>query len=439
MSNEPMSNQTLKNLQQATHNVTHSQTPQEKIESLSKAFEMFSMETSRLEIAYNDLKEQFKNVNLELEDTNKALKGKILELDLLTYYLNSILSNISQGIIFIDLAGNITTYNRAAEKILQVKGSKVLFENFWTHFKDDLFGFSIHEVLESKKSYGTTLSTYITPKGEAIDLEIDTTIVLRDEDASKISIQGIIILFRDITEIRRLQSIALRNDRLKELGEMAAQVAHEIRNPLGGIKGFASLLKRDLEEQPALKQMAEYIVEGTDNLNRLVTQVLNYARPLLPQFEKVDLVKVLEEMKYHVEADANFNPDKIKLSIETDEKTAIIQIDPQLIKGALLNLMVNSLQAMPDGGKVILGLKISNGLAIITVSDTGIGIPAENLKKLYSPFFTTKTEGNGFGLAEVHKVVQAFEGTIEVESKVGKGTTFTIKLPLTDRGEYGNR
>lgn len=430
-----MSDRNLKNLRKATQEVTESQTQKEKMESLSKAFEMFSQETVRLEAAYTKLKKEFEEVNQELQETNAQLQNKVIELDLLTYYLNSILTNISQGILFIDQHGMVTTYNRAAEKILGIRGPKVMFSSFWENFTDEIFGFSLHEVLAKKKSPGLTFSTYRSPHNESFELEISTTFVLKDEDDSLVSTQGLIVLIRDITEIRRLQSIAMRNDRLKELGEMAAQVAHEIRNPLGGIKGFASLLKRDLKDLPDLQQMASFIVEGTDNLNRLVTQVLNFARPLQVHTEKIDLIAILEEIKQHMLADSTFEKQNITLLINSKEPRLFIHADPNLLKGALLNLIINSQQAMPDGGKITLGAKIdNNNNVILSITDTGCGISPEIIEKIFSPFFTTKVEGSGFGLTEVYKVIQAHGGNIEVDSKVGKGATFTINLPQTKRG-----
>lgn len=429
---------TMKNLQKAAKEVTGSITPQEKIESLSKAFEMFSEETARLEAAYAALKQQFKELNLELENTNQQLKKKVAELDAITIYLNNILGNISQGILFIDQNGSVITYNRAAENILEVESNKVLLSSFWDNFKDDLFGFSMHEALGTKNCPENNVSTFTSASGKSYELEIDTTLVSKETNHNSSSIveefaiptEGIIVLIRDITDIHHLQIAANRMDRMKELGEMAAQVAHEIRNPLGGIKGFASLLQRDLKDNPALQEMASYIIEGTDNLNRLVSQVLNYARPVQVHPEPTDIIALIKELQQHVLADASVDKDKVSISLDSTLDKMVIPLDPALFKSALLNLIVNSLQAMPNGGKITLGVLEKDNFVIVSVSDTGIGIPPENLEKIFSPFFTTKADGNGFGLAEVHKVIQGHDGSIDVTSETNKGTVFSIKLPL---------
>lgn len=431
-----MTKQRLKKLEQAANDVATGETPQKKIESLGKAFELFTLESAKLEKAYSELKQQFKDVNSALEESNQTLKVKLIELDAITYYLNSILSNMSQGILFIDFNGGVTTYNSAAEKILGLPGEDVLFHNFWVNFKDDLFGFSMRDALSSRTTTGTQYAVIDRPSQDPLEIEIETTIVIKREETQSATInamQGMIVLIRDITEIRRLQIAAHRNDRLKELGEMAAMVAHEIRNPLGGIKGFASLLYRDLADRPELQQMASYIIEGTDNLNHLVTTVLNYARPVKPEIEWVDLVGLAQDLCNHAKVDINLDP-RIEIKLKASNETILVPLDINLFRSALLNLMVNAVQAMPEGGQLTLILEKENEYVSISVVDTGSGISKENMKKLYTPFFTTRPQGNGFGLAEVLKIVQAHNATIEVDSTEGKGSTFTIKMPLKRKG-----
>jgi signal transduction histidine kinase len=321
--------------------------------------------------------------------------------------------------------------------MLEVEREVALFGIFWEIFPDDLFGFSMRESLASNQAPARTSITLNANQDNFRELEINVTFVLdkkngpenqknEDFDFNK----GVIILIQNMTEVRYLQRIANRNDRMKDLGEMAAMVAHEIRNPLGGIRGFASLLVRDLEQQPEMQQMAKYIVEGTDNLNRLVTDVLNYSRPIQLKFEKIDFISLVEEVKQHVLMDSSFSQN-IGILFLPQLKTLIVPMDAHFVKSALLNLIVNAIQAMPNGGDITINLKQKKNMAILEVIDTGIGILTENLEKIYTPFFTTKPQGHGFGLPEVYKIIKAHQGTIEVESTVGQGTTFIVKLPLT--------
>lgn len=424
-----MPDPSLIKLRQLTEELNRCETPEQKFEVLARAFEQYSLETAHLEKAHEELMEKFTQLSKEYSETNQILKTKLDELDSVNDYLTNLLFNMAQGLIFIDLKGNITTYNHRAEEILEVPIAKALYNTYWDVFSDEYFGFSMKLALSLKTAPSSTLLTL--PRDESgKELAIDTTFVLQpDPPEGAIDLQGLIILIRDLTEMRRLQAIEDRKDRMSELGEMAAKVAHEIRNPLGGIKGFASLLERDLEGQPEQQQMAAYICEGTDNLNNLVTNVLNYSRPVKTQFETVDFVVLCEELLSYVRADVN-TPQNIKFNFETTLTSLYIVIDPQLIKAALLNLIFNSIQAMPEGGTLTLKLNSNLGKVNIEVIDTGIGIAPENLKKIFSPLFTTKPQGNGFGLSEVFKVVEAHNGTIDVASTLGAGTTFKIMLPL---------
>lgn len=357
-------------------------------------------------------------------------------IDAIIHYLHSIISNISQGLIFIDIHGVVITYNEAAKAILEVDALDVLYTSFWTYFSDDLFGFSMRKALSMQKSPGTTFATITTSNGKKLELEVHAKFIQKKADSNPSGepltelTQGMIVLLRDITTLRSLQEKANRNDRLKALGEMAARVAHEIRNPLGGIKGYASLLRRDLEGQEELQKMADSIIEGTNSLNMLVTNILNYSHPIHPSFVCLDLIGLVREVHQHVQADETIDP-KIVIDVEFPVTSLIAPVDPQLLKSALLNLVVNAVQSLPaEGGKVLIFAGKEDDKALIKISDTGVGIPEENLEKVFSPFFTTKSEGTGLGLPEVYKVIQAHEGHIEVESRVGKGTTFTIALPL---------
>lgn len=409
----------------------------EKMESLQHAFKLFSEETTRLEHGYVQLRADFQGINKELEATNARLLQKLNELDTATNYLKNILSNMSQGLIFINLAGTVTTFNRGAERILGQPSMDVLFQLYHENFADDLFGFSMRQALSQRAQPPSPLFVVRGGGPDAQELEVDARFVLKEKEITAPTTrdehldftEGLIVLIKDVTEIQRLRRQAERNDRLKELGEMAASVAHEIRNPLGGIKGFASLLKRDLKDQPHLQQMASYIIEGTENLNRLVTNVLNYARPIQLNLEVVDLVPVLLDLLASVRLDSKLSRGiDYELSVQVD--SVVVKVDIYLLRSVLLNLVVNAVQAMPEGGKLTLGIGADPMYAVLEVTDTGIGIPAENLEKIFAPFYTTKAEGNGFGLTESLKVMQAHGGALEVRSQAGVGTTFTVKVPL---------
>lgn len=415
----------LSQLRSMSHQLAQS-SPKEKLKNLAHAFELFSQETHRLEKAYDALKEQFEQVDQKLQQTNRQLAAKVAELDGTTSYLHGILRHMAQGILFVDKSGAITTYNEAAEKIMSKPAAEVLHRCFWDCFSDELFGFSMKQILNEEKPRPLTYAILEETSRQQgrLEIEVSTSWMLQSSGPSC----GLVVLLRDMTDLRRLQRVTGRNDRMKELGEMAAAVAHEIRNPLSGIRGFASLLHRDLASDSEKQRMADYIIEGTETLDRLVTNVLNYCRPMPLQLQSVDLTHFVPSLGEFLRVDGSLG-EKIRLDVQVNEKPFSIPLDPERMHAALLNLVLNAVQAMPNGGTLSLRVRRNGPQAIIEISDTGMGIPEQNLEKIFRPFFTTKPEGNGFGLAEVHKIVQAHGGTIEVHSQVGEGSTFIVKLP----------
>jgi len=421
-----MSDSLFTQLREAAQSAMKSKSVEDGMKHLAHAFALFSQETNKLKEAYFRLQQRFQSVNTELEKTNSQLRQKLTELKTVSSYLDSILKNMSQGIIFIDKEGIVTTCNDAAAKLLKVDGEKLLFSNFWSFFQDDFFGFSLREALNFGLSKKTNYITLAVDGQDNKEIEISTSFVSNSPKAY----QGIIIMLRDITRLQRLQTIASRNDRMKDLGEMAASVAHEIRNPLGGIRGYASLLFRDLQDSPHLREMAHHIIEGTKALERLVSNVLHFSRPIEIQPEPHDLVALIKEVYKFIKVDPAC-PENIKIELHLPQEKFEAPIDKQMIRSALLNLISNAFQAIEENeGFITIALMKRLDSYIITISDNGKGIEPHELEKIFSPFFTTKDGGNGLGLSETYKIIQAHFGNIDVRSQPKVGTTFTITLPL---------
>lgn len=334
------------------------------------------------------------------------------EFESVTHYLHLLVDNIAQGLLFIDAEGRILTYNKQAEHMLKIPAEQVLHKTFWNVFADDLFGFSIKLALKEK----------LTFENKSLQLNNNTVLSADFHPIAAEPIQGGVLLIQDMTELHHWQQLADRRDRLQELGEMVGMVAHEIRNPLGGIQGYANLLERELAQQPEQQKLAKAIATGTADLNQLVSTILNYAHPLDPHFETVDVEQLTNQLKQEMQDLPQLDPG-IELRFACP-KGLTAKLDPHLMKSALRNLLVNAIQAMPNGGTLSLQAKENEFI----IKDEGIGIAPENLEKLYSPLFTTREEGNGFGLAEVYKIIQSHQGEIECDSTVGLGTTFRIRL-----------
>lgn len=362
-----------------------------------------------MEQVYNWL-ERFSALETTLLEKLDGLQKKLEESH---QTLEEIVGHMSDGLIFITFHGTISLFNPAAEALIGCSRSLLIGSSFSDHFSDQLFGFSMQDALVSSSM--TQRRVFLT-LNESKEIEVS---------ASTIPLKGILLLLRDRREIHLLERSAHQSDRLKELGEMAATLAHEIRNPLGGIAGFASLLARDLKDPEQLK-MTHHILEGVTALNALVTNVLDYAKPLNLHFTPTDLRELVNETLELAKAD----PLACPCDFQAPSTSCIASVDRKRMKGVLLNILRNAFEAPSD--HVTINLSSDSSLSI---SDQGPGISDANLEKLFTPFFTTKPHGTGLGLAEAYKIVQAHGGAMSVQSTEGIGTTFTIKL----QGDDGNR
>lgn len=355
------------------------------------ALSFYSEETKRVEAAYAQLQKQFYTLKEQFESSLQTLEA--------------IVTHLSDGLIFISKEGNITLFNPAAADLIGCDAAPLLSAPYWDHFSDALFGFSMREALQERASHKRIFVTLC----EERELEVSTSLIPE---------KGILLLLSNRQEREALERSAAQTERLKELGEMAATLAHEIRNPLGGIEGFAQLLKRDLET-PAHQRMIKAILEGTQTLNHLVTQVLDYARPFSLHFVTADLVELIQETIALMEASSN-HP---MCRLVTEYITFPCLIDENQIKRVLLNLLRNAKEAKANLVEIVLTQE-----GTLVIKDNGEGIAAHNLKKIFTPFFTTKTDGTGLGLAQAAAVIKAHGGTLEVFSEEGKGTEFRLKI-----------
>ncbi len=242
------------------------------------------------------------------------------------------------------------------------------------------------------------------------------------------------ILFNDISERIDLEKQVQNSERLAAIGATAGMVGHDIRNPLQAIIGDLYLTRQDLsalpesEEKTSLRENLEAIEENVDYINKIIVDLQDYARPLDPVSKEVNLEPLLKA------ALENKNtPKNIQASYHIEENVRVLFTDPDLLKRILNNLGTNAIQAMPNGGKLFVEVYKDKEGVTITIEDTGIGIPDEIKPKLFTPMVTTKSKGQGFGLAVVKRLTEALGGTVTFESEVGKGTKFIVHLPLSTK------
>jgi two-component system sensor histidine kinase HydH len=237
----------------------------------------------------------------------------------------------------------------------------------------------------------------------------------------------------DLSELKRLEKEIQRHDRLVALGKMAAGVAHEVRNPLSSIKGFATLLGSKFKEGSREHEAADLMVQEAERLNRSIIELLNYARPAALRKEPVNLGEMVDLSLKLISSDAQSLGAKTSLYIEQNLPT--IALDKDKINQVLLNLYLNALQAMEQNvSEKELHVSVyrdeTKGMLVIEVRDTGYGIPQKDLDKVLDPYFTTKPEGTGLGLALAYKIIDEHKGTIEFASVEGEGTTVSVALPI---------
>jgi PAS domain S-box-containing protein len=261
---------------------------------------------------------------------------------------------------------------------------------------------------------------------------------------------GSVAIFEDITEKRELekkldmyvkhlekliskQVEQLKNaERLSAIGETAGMVGHDIRNPLQSILGETYLLKSDVDSLPEsdlnarLKESISSIEENLSYINKIVLDLQDYAKPPTPILEEVAVAKIIQD----VLSSMNF-PETIHVTYSLEDNSLTLRADSTYMKRILTNLISNSMQSMTNGGKIFIKVKRKGDKALLSVKDTGQGIPKEIREKLFMPLVTTKSEGQGFGLAVVKKLTESLNGTVTFESELGKGTQFIVELPIS--------
>jgi two-component system sensor histidine kinase PilS (NtrC family) len=244
-----------------------------------------------------------------------------------------------------------------------------------------------------------------------------------------------LIVFQDLTALRRAEDELRRADRLAALGTLSAQLAHEIRNPLAAMRGSAQMLAQDGAEDPGVSRLTTILLRESDRLSRLVEEFLRFARPPKPVSRAVDLELLVRETMEMLETD----PLTRGVELELDLRPVRAMLDPDQLRQVLLNLTRNAFEATGPGGKVRVSLKGEEGMARLCVWDSAGAIPESHLGRIFEPFFTTRSGGTGLGLATAYSIVRAHEGRLQVTSSPQAGTEFTVELPLAAEEVQGAR
>ena len=376
-------------------------------------------------------------------------------------FSDTVVENMPIGLVALDDQRRVAAFNNTAESVLQLAHGGVIGEDAEKILPPAIY--AEIKILENQDA--TATPTLPSPSrgrvwegvkkknplyGSVVEKEIDCTVgdgkvvpleigasLLEDENKTSL---GYVILFKDLTEVRLLRGEIERSRRLASVGRLAAGVAHEIRNPLSSIKGFATYFKERYQDIPQDQQTATIMIQEVDRLNRVVSQLLEFARPVNIKPQSTNLSALIDDSIKLIENQAAQK--NIVVKTHNSNQATEIMIDPDRLNQVLLNLYLNAIESMDNGGelKVELSSNSETDGIDIKISDTGCGINPEDLTKIFDPYYTTKSSGTGLGLAIAHNIIEAIGGQIMVESHPDQGTSFRIIIPnpITDEHRTSN-
>jgi PAS domain S-box-containing protein len=352
---------------------------------------------------FHELVSTLKEKEKELEDLRQMAEQRA---GMAEDYNENILQSVPSGVISLDESWKIVKVNSSARRILELR-------------EEDIIGRDFHGLFENlgNEPVERGETQYLTGSGRRIWLGYSLT-PLKDSEGGTI---GRLLVFTDLTELKALQSQAELRQRLSSLGEMAAGIAHELRNPMGVISGYTRLLSKKVD--PTLSQTVDAVTKEVSVMDRIVTDFLSFARPGELNFSDLDLTELIRGcVDNAAKGDAEV--------VFEDRGPIRLRGDEVLLRQAFTNLIQNAVEATAMKGRVTIGTEVQDGqTVVVSVSDTGHGISEGIRDRVFLPFYTTKEKGTGLGLAVVHRTITSHGGSIALES-TGQGTTFFIRLPM---------
>jgi two-component system sensor histidine kinase HydH len=337
----------------------------------------------------------------------------------------TLIRNMPIGLVALDMAGKFVSLNETAESLLGLKSEDILGRGSAGVLTDALLD-AIEAVRAGAGEKSGTFSTEAQCRlggRENVTLEIMAAL-LRDENGESL---GTVVLFRDLTEMRQLREEIARSQRLASIGNLAAGVAHEIRNPLSSIKGFATYFKERYRDNPEDSGTAQIMIEEVDRLNRVISQLLELSRPSGVRLERRDVCALVRHVLVLAREQAGVRG--ISIAAGLPDAPVFAYLDQDKMEQALLNVLLNAIQASRDNGSICVAVASDGGRVRIEVADEGRGISEKDLPRIFDPYFTTSPSGTGLGLAIVSKIVEAHRGEIRVDSREGHGTKIEILIP----------
>lgn len=359
-------------------------------------------------------------------ETESRLAEKSLEVEDLEALMVRIVESLTNGLVTLDSQGRISYWNGTAEEITQLRSQEIrgkffvdLFPGSKEHLEKDA---TQREPAERPWRWEMI---FRRRDGKEKILGFSVTGLRHSDETNR----GTLIMFQDLTKYRNLEERVKRADRLAAVGELAARMAHEIRNPLTSVSGAIEILRGERREALEDQKLMDIVVRETDRLNQLLTDFLMYARPTAPQFEDVQVDRIIRETAELFSS--SLEDGRVKLTLDVEPSIALWG-DSKRLSQMVWNLMKNASESMgPAGGEVRVSLREGpdQGEVTVEVRDQGPGISSDLRQKIFQPFFTTKSKGSGLGLAVVHRITEEHGGSISVENGERGGAVFRVKLP----------
>jgi PAS domain S-box-containing protein len=378
------------------------------------------------QVPVTDKGDTFDAIALGLNILSEELQATTVSKD----YLDNIIQSMTDMLIVVDPDAKIRTVNQTAINLLGYTESELIGQPLDKVFKQKAFKELGFADLIKTGFTRTVETTYLSKDGSLIPVSFSGS-VMHDKSGQ---VQGIVCVVQDITERKMLEEERrMRQEKLTVLGQLAGGVGHELRNPLGAIKNSIYFLNMVLEKpSPEVKQTLEILEKEVITSERVISSLLDFARSRSPREQKVNINNIIQEAVSRINV-----PENIELKSQIDASIPLIDADPDQLDRIFGNILLNAIQAMPKGGQLIIKTEVLNPDRVtVSVTDTGVGIPRENLEKIFDPLFTSKAKGIGLGMAITKTFVEGNGGSIEVQSEPGKGSTFTVRLPIDiDKGE----
>ena len=333
-----------------------------------------------------------------------------------------VIESLTSGLATTDDRGHVLTFNPCAERITGRDSSSVIGQNIF-----ELLSLPVdfQQTLRARPSERLRAEfSYDRPSGDRIEVDLNAAQLVTPWEQS-----GLVFMFDDVTDVRRLDRESRLQQRLAAVGEMAAGIAHEIRNPLASMSGSIQILRQELPLNGEQAKLMDIVLRESARLNETIRAFLAYARPRRFVTERLNIGRVLNDTAILLRHGSEFGGDH-HVDVVVPPAPVVYEADENQIRQVVWNLATNALRAMPDGGRLRLSVWVgSGGNVVMSVADEGVGIPVDQRDKVLQPFRGGFGKGTGLGLAIVHRIVRDYGGTVQISSEEGMGTTVTVRLP----------